>query len=122
MVVPLIVVAVAAVALIWMAVAISGFVFSLLPLAIVGLLTGWAASRVVGARLGVGWTILAGIAGSWLGGAVFGGILSLPVSGWLNPLWWVSSILGAAILIAFARAVARPALPGADRRRFGRSY
>jgi uncharacterized membrane protein YeaQ/YmgE (transglycosylase-associated protein family) len=120
MVVPLIVVAVALIALVWMAFAITGFVFSLLPMAIVGLLTGWVASRLTGARLGVWWTILAGIAGSWLGGAVFGGVLRLPVEGFFNPLQWAASILGAAIVITVARVVARPALPGRDRPRFGR--
>ncbi len=120
MAVPGIVLAVAAIALIWMAFAITGFLFSLLPMALIGLLTGWAASRLTGARLGVGWAILAGIAGSWLGGAVFGGVLRLPVEGFFNPLQWAASILGAAIVITVARVVARPALPGRDRPRFGR--
>jgi uncharacterized membrane protein YeaQ/YmgE (transglycosylase-associated protein family) len=120
MVVPAVIGVLALVALIWMAFAITGFVFSLLPLAIVGLLTGWVASRVTGARLGVGWTILAGIAGSWLGGAVFGGLLHLPVGGFFNPMQWLASILGAAIVITFTRAIARPALTGAARPRFGR--
>lgn len=120
MVVPLIVVAVAVVAVLWMAFTIVGFAFSLLPMALIGLLTGWAASRLTGARLGVGWTILAGVAGSWLGGAIFGNVLRLPVEGFLNPLQWAASILGAVIVITAARAMARPALPGRDRPRFGR--
>ena len=120
MVVPVVVGLLALVAVIWLAFTITGFVFSLLPMAILGLLTGWAASRVTGARLGVGWTILAGVAGSWLGGAVFGGVLRLPVEGFFNPLQWVASILGAAIVITFARAVARPSLTGHSRPRLGR--
>lgn len=120
MVVPAVIGVLALVAVIWMAFAITGFVFSLLPLAVVGLLTGWVASRVTGARLGVGWTILAGVAGSWLGGAVFGGLLHLPVGGFFNPLQWLASVLGAAIVITFTRAVARPSLTGSARPRFGR--
>ena len=124
MVVPAVIGVLALVAVIWMAFAITGFVFSLLPLAIVGLLTGWVASRVTGARLGVGWTILAGIAGSWLGGAIFSGLLHLPVGGAMgglfNPVQWLASILGAAIVITFTRVVARPALTGGSRPRFGR--
>ncbi len=121
MVVPVVVGVLALIAVLWMAVAITGFVFALLPMAIVGLLTGWLASRLTGARLGVGWTILSGIAGSWLGGAIFGGLFHLSVAGGLlNPVWWVASILGAAIVITFTRAVARPALTGSSRPRFGR--
>jgi uncharacterized membrane protein YeaQ/YmgE (transglycosylase-associated protein family) len=120
MAVPIVVGVLALIAVLWMAVAITGFVFALLPMTIVGLLTGWLASRLTGARLGVGWTILAGIAGSWVGGAVFGGLFHLPVGGLLNPMQWVASVLGAAIVITFTRAVARPALTGSPRPRFGR--
>jgi len=120
MAVPIVVGVLALVAVLWMAVTIAGFAFSLLPMAIVGLLTGWIASRLTGARLGVGWTILAGIAGSWLGGAIFGGLLHIPVAGLVNPMQWVASVLGAAIVITFTRAVARPALTGSPRPRFGR--
>lgn len=119
-VVPIIILGVAIVAVLWMAISITGFLFSLLPMAIVGLLTGWVASRLMGTRLGVGWTILAGVAGSWLGGALFGSLLNLPVGGFFNPLQWVASILGAAIVIAFTRAVARPTLAGRSRPRLGR--
>jgi uncharacterized membrane protein YeaQ/YmgE (transglycosylase-associated protein family) len=102
------------------AIAVTGFVFALLPTAIAGLLVGWIASRITGARLGLGWTLLSGIAGAWLGEAVFRGLLHVPVQGLFNPLALVSSVLGATILIVFARAVARPALPGPSRPRFGR--
>jgi uncharacterized membrane protein YeaQ/YmgE (transglycosylase-associated protein family) len=116
-VVPIVIVAVAVIALVWMAFAITGFVFSLLPMALLGLLTGLVASRLLGTRLGLAWTILAGIAGSWLGGALFGGLLRLPVEGFFNPLQWAASIAGAAIVIAFTRAIARPALTGSSRQR-----
>jgi uncharacterized membrane protein YeaQ/YmgE (transglycosylase-associated protein family) len=120
MAVPIVLLVVAAFAVIWMAFAITGFVFSLIPLALVGLLTGWVASRLTGTRLGPGWTILAGIAGSWLGGAIFSGLLGVRVGGLFNPMHLVASVLGAAILIAFARVLARPALTGPSRPRLGR--
>ncbi|MGH2355582.1 MAG: GlsB/YeaQ/YmgE family stress response membrane protein [Chloroflexota bacterium] len=121
MVLPVVLVMVALVFVIWAAFAVAGLVFSLLPMAIVGLLTGWIAARLTGARLGVGWTLLAGIAGSWVGAALFG-VLGIGVGGLLNPLNWIASVLGAAILIAFARAVARPSLTGSSRPRLGRTY
>ena len=120
MAVPIVLLVVAAFAVIWMALAITGFVFSLIPLALVGLLTGWVAAKLTGTRLGVGWTILAGIAGSWLGGAIFSGLLGVRVGGLLSPMHLVASVLGAAILIAFARVLARPALTGTSRPRLGR--
>jgi uncharacterized membrane protein YeaQ/YmgE (transglycosylase-associated protein family) len=120
MAVPIVLLVVAAFAVIWMALAITGFVFSLIPLALVGLLTGWVAAKLTGTRLGVGWTILAGIAGSWLGGAIFSGLLGVRVGGLLSPMHLVASVLGAAIVIAFARVLARPALTGTSRPRLGR--
>jgi uncharacterized membrane protein YeaQ/YmgE (transglycosylase-associated protein family) len=120
MAVAILLLVVAAFVTLWAAFAITGFVFSLLPMAIIGLLTGWVASRLTGARLGLGWTLLTGLAGSWLGGAIFSGLLNLPASGFFNPLQWAASILGATVLIVFARAVARPSLTGAPRPRLGR--
>ncbi len=122
MVLPLTLGVIALVVTLWMALTITGFLFSLIPWAIVGLITGWAASRLTGARLGTGWTILTGIVGSWLGGAIFSGLLGLSVGGLFNPLHLVASVVGAAILITFARVVARPALSSSERRRLGRSY
>ena len=116
MVLPIVLVVVAVLAALWL---VSTVVFWLLPMAIVGLLTGWAASKLTGARLSLGWTILAGVAGSWLGGAIFS-LVGIPGSGLLMHL--VASVLGAAILITFARALSRPSLPGASRPRLGRTY
>lgn len=105
----------------WMAVTVSGFLFSLLPLAAVGLLTGWVASKLTGARLGVGWTLLAGILGSWLGGAILG-LLHIGAGHLLNPINLIASVAGAAVLITFARVLARPALTGGERARLGRGF
>jgi uncharacterized membrane protein YeaQ/YmgE (transglycosylase-associated protein family) len=118
-VLPIVLLVVAALAVLWLATAMSGLVFALVPAALVGLLTGWVASKLTGARLGLGWTLVAGVVGSWLGSALFG-LLGLSVGGLLNPIHLMASVLGATILIAFARLVARPALPGANRPRFGR--
>lgn len=118
MVLPIVVLVLAAVVALWLA----GFVISLIPAALVGLLAGWAASKLTGTRLGVGWTMLAGIAGSWLGSAIFSGLLHVPVGGLLSPVHLVASVLGAAVLITFVRVVARPSLPGAPRPRLGRGY
>ena len=122
MVLPIVLVVVAVLAALWLVGTVVGLVFWLLPMAIVGLLTGWAASKLTGARLSTGWTILAGIAGSWLGGAIFAGLLGIRVGGMFNPIHLVASVLGAAILITFARALSRPSLPGASRPRLGRTY
>ena len=119
-VMPILLAVVAVIGIIWLAFAVTGAVFSLIPTIVVGLLAGWAGSRLTGARLGTGWTILAGILGSWVGGALLGWLLPVSVSGFFNPLQWVASILGATIVITLARVVARPALPGGQRPRFGR--
>ena len=67
----------------------------------------------------LGWTLLAGIVGSWLGGALFA-LLGIGVGGLLNPINLVASVVGAAILITLARVLARPALTGSERRAPGR--
>jgi uncharacterized membrane protein YeaQ/YmgE (transglycosylase-associated protein family) len=120
MVLGIVLLVVAALAALWMVAAVGSFVFSLIPLALVGLLTGWVASRLTGARLSTGWTILAGIAGSFLGPALLSllpGIGLAHVSGLFNPLHLIASVLGATILIVFARAINRPALTGSPRPR-----
>jgi uncharacterized membrane protein YeaQ/YmgE (transglycosylase-associated protein family) len=118
---PAVVGVLALIVVLWMAVTVSGFLFSLLPMAAVGLLAGWVATKVTGTRLSVGWTLLAGIVGSWVGGAIFA-MLGIGVGGLLNPINLVASVVGAAVLITFARVLARPALSGADRARLGRGY
>ena len=122
MIVPIVLVVLALVVAVWTVGTVGSLLLGLIPAAIVGLLTGWAASKLTGARLPVLWTMLTGIAGSWLGGALLGGLLHVPLGGLWNPMHLVASVLGASILIAFARAVARPSLPGASRPRLGRSY
>src|SRR5688572_31721522 len=119
-VMPILLAVVAVIGIIWLSFAVVGAVWGLIPTLVVGLLGGWAASRLTGARLGTGWTVLAGILGSWIGGALLGLLLPVSVSGFFNPLQWVASILGAAIVITAARVVARPALTGSSRPRFGR--
>ena len=117
---PILLAIVAVIGVIWLAFAITGAVWGLIPTLVVGLLAGWAGSRLTGTRLGTGWTLLAGIVGSWVGGALLGWLLPVSVAGFFNPLQWVASILGATIVITLARVVARPALPGSQRPRFGR--
>ena len=121
MVVPVVVGLVALLFVLWMAVSVSGFLFSLLPAAAVGLLTGWVATKVTGTRLGLGWTLLAGLIGSWVGGAIFS-LLGIGVGGLLSPISLVASVVGAAILITMPRVLARPALTGSERRRLGGGY
>ena len=121
-VLPLVLTALVVIGVLWMAFAITGFVFSLIPTLLIGLIAGWAGSRLVGARLGTGWTILAGIVGSLVGGPLINLLLpgSLPLSGCFNPLQAVASIPGAAIVVTVAPVVARPALTGSDPPRLGR--
>lgn len=120
MVLPIVMLVLAALAAIWLVGAVAGLAFALIPWAIVGLLTGWAASKLTGSRMGTGWTMLTGIAGSWLGGAIFAGLLGVRTGGLFNPVNLIASVLGAAILITVARVVARPSLTGEVRPRLGR--
>ncbi len=121
MVVLIVVALIAAAIALWTLGAVASLLFALVPWAIVGLLTGWVAARLTGARLTPGWTMLAGIAGSWLGGALFTALLHVRVGGLLNPLHLVASVLGASIVIILARVLARPALPGPSHPRLGRT-
>ena len=122
MVLPIVVFAVAAVVSLWLIAAVGSLVFSFLGWILMGLVTGWVASRLMGTRLTPGWTIGAGIVGSWIGGALLAAAhLHAPLL--LGSLLHLAaSVLGAAILIAFARVVARPALTGGSRPRLGRTY
>ena len=54
--------------------------------------------------------------------ALFAGLLHVRVGGLLNPVHLLASVLGAAIVIVFARTLARPSLTGASRPRLGRTY
>jgi uncharacterized membrane protein YeaQ/YmgE (transglycosylase-associated protein family) len=117
MVITIVLLVIAVLAGLWAMATIGSLFFALIPWAIVGLLTGWVATRITGARLTTGWTLLAGITGSWLGGALFAGLLGIKVGGLLSPIHLLASVLGATILITLARVVARPALPGAPRAR-----
>jgi len=122
---PIVLLVVVAVVALWTLAAVGSLMFAIVPWAIVGLLTGWAATKLTGARLSTGWTILAGIAGSWIGPALLSilpGFRLAHFAGLFNPLHLVASVLGAAVLITFARAVARPALTGRSQPRFGRMY
>jgi uncharacterized membrane protein YeaQ/YmgE (transglycosylase-associated protein family) len=122
MVFPVVLGVIALAVFLFMAATFSGFIFSLLAWAAVGLLTGWVAAKLTGTRLTTGWTLLAGIVGSWVGGALFSGLLHWPVAGLLNPLHLLASVVGAVILITFARVLARPALTGSSRPRLGRTF
>jgi uncharacterized membrane protein YeaQ/YmgE (transglycosylase-associated protein family) len=116
MVLPIVLLVLAAVVALWTLATISALVFSLIPWAIVGMITGWVASRLTGARLGVMWMMLTGIAGSWLGGALFARFLPGAIGGLVSP------VLGAVIILLLARVVARPSLTAESRPRFGRTY
>src|SRR5438105_1433969 len=91
---PIVLLLLAAVVALWTLGAVGSLLFMLIPWAIVGLLTGWVAARMTGTRLTTGWTMLTGIAGSWLGGALFAGLLHHPVGGLFNPFHLVASVLG----------------------------
>jgi uncharacterized membrane protein YeaQ/YmgE (transglycosylase-associated protein family) len=119
---PVLLFIIAAVVGLWTLVFVGALLSHLLVWAVMGLITGWIAARLTGARLTAGWTILAGIAGSWVGGVIFSA-LRLPAMGLLHPLVSLAaSVLGAAILITVARIFARPSLTGQSYPRFGRTY
>lgn len=122
MTVMVVLLAVAAIVGLWVTFSIIGLTFALLPWAIMGFLTGWVASRLTRIRLGTGWTILAGIAGSWLGGAIFGGLLRIPVGGIFDPRHLVAALVGSVLVITAARLVMRPALPDSSPPRLSRTY
>ena len=116
MVLPIVLLVLAAVVALWTLATVSAIAIHLIPWAIVGLLTGWVASKLTGARLSMLWMMLTGVAGSWLGGALFARLLPGVIGGLVSP------VLGAVIILVFARLVARPALTGDPRPRFGRTY
>ena len=119
---PIVLLVLAAIVALWTLGAVGGLLVSLVWWGVVGLITGWVASRLTGARLNPGWTILTGVAGSWLGGALLT-VLHLHAFGPVSLLLhFAASVLGAAILITFARVVARPSLTGGARPRLGRTY
>ena len=113
---------IALVVVLWMAASVTGLLFSLIPWALVGLLTGWVATKITGTRLGAGWMLLAGVVGSWVGGALFSALLGVRLGGLLNPVNLVASVIGAVIVVTFTRLLARPALTGSDRARLGRGF
>ena len=122
MAVTVVLVLVALVVALWVVATLGGLFFALIPWVIMGLLTGWIAARLTGTRLSTGRTILAGIAGSLLGPALFAWLLPIRVGGLLNPIHLIASVLGAAIVITFVRVVARPSLTGSSRQRLPRMY
>jgi uncharacterized membrane protein YeaQ/YmgE (transglycosylase-associated protein family) len=122
MILPVVLGLIALVVVVWMAASVSWLLLSLVPWALVGLLTGWVATKITGTRLGAGWTLLAGVVGSWIGGALFSTLLHVPLGGLLNPVNLLASVIGAVIVITFTRLLARPALTGSDRARLGRGF
>jgi uncharacterized membrane protein YeaQ/YmgE (transglycosylase-associated protein family) len=122
MILPVVLGLIALVVVVWMAASVSWLLLSLVPWALVGLLTGWVATKITGTRLGAGWTLLAGVVGSWIGGALFSTLLGVRLGGLLNPVNLLASVVGAVIVITFTRLLARPALTGSDRARLGRGY
>jgi uncharacterized membrane protein YeaQ/YmgE (transglycosylase-associated protein family) len=69
---------------------------------ILGGVSGWIASKITGndARMGIGWNLIVGIIGAFLGGWL-AGIFGLgPVTG-LNLWSFFISIIGAVILLTF---------------------
>lgn len=105
----IILVVLAAVLLFWALTSITGLIlFHVLPWALLGLVAGWAASRIVGSRGGVGQDILVGIAGSVIGGALLSLLFHVRISGVLSLPHLLVSILGATLLLAAMRVVQRP--------------
>jgi uncharacterized membrane protein YeaQ/YmgE (transglycosylase-associated protein family) len=68
---------------------------------ILGGISGWIASKITGndAKMGVGWNLVVGIAGAFLGGWL-AGIFGLGPATGLNLWSFIVSIVGAVILLA----------------------
>ncbi len=104
-VLPLVLTGLVVFGVLWLAFAITGFVFSLIPTLLIGLIAGWAGSRLVGTRLGTGWTVLAGIVGSLIGGPLILGtaatVLASLSTAWLR----TDTRLEAAVTVAVGSVV-----------------
>lgn len=87
--------------------AIFGTFFALIPWLIVGLLAGAIASAVTRSPHGILGDILIGLAGSFIGGAVFALLFHVAVRGFsLERI--VSAIVGAIILLLVVKALRGP--------------
>jgi uncharacterized membrane protein YeaQ/YmgE (transglycosylase-associated protein family) len=78
-------------------------IFSFIGWLVVGAIIGWIAGKVwVGHGFGLMGNIVVGIVGSIIGGALFGGLLGTSgISG------WITSILGAIVLLIIAGFIRR---------------
>jgi uncharacterized membrane protein YeaQ/YmgE (transglycosylase-associated protein family) len=73
---------------------------------ILGGLAGWIASKITGndARMGVGWNIVVGIIGAFIGGWIMSLFGTVGVSGF-NVWSFLVALLGAVILLAIVNAL-----------------
>jgi uncharacterized membrane protein YeaQ/YmgE (transglycosylase-associated protein family) len=110
MIVPVILIILAVIFFLWALTAVAGLIFLIVPWAILGLVAGWIASKIVGSPYGLLGDMLVGIAGSVIGGAIFSIFFHMHVSGILSLPHLLVSIVGAVLLLAVMRAVRRPAL------------
>ncbi len=78
-------------------------IFSFIGWLIIGAIIGWIAGKVwVGHGFGLLGNILVGIVGSIVGGAIFGGFFGTSGIG-----GWITSILGAIVLLIIAGFIKR---------------
>lgn len=93
---------------IWTIAAVVHTVFLLIPIILIGIVAGWAASQIVGSRYGAVGTTLVGVAGSFIGPLLFA-LFNIASGGFLPHI--IASILGATLLLAGLRAVDQRRLP-----------
>lgn len=89
---------------------VSGFVmsfllFSVLPWILLGLLSGWVGSKIVGANTTLGEDIIAGVVGSVIAGALFSIVTHSSAGGVLSPVHILVSIVGATVVLAVNKAM-----------------
>ncbi len=75
---------------------------------VLGGISGWIASKITGndKSMGIGWNLIVGIAGAFIGGWLVGVFGLGPASG-LNIWSFIVSVVGAVILLAVVNAVRR---------------
>ncbi len=106
MIVPVVLLVLAAIVFLWVASSVAGFVFfTIVPWVLLGLIAGWVAGKVVGSPYGLAGDILVGIAGSVIGGALFSLLFHIRTGNVLSVSHLLVSIVGAIILLAVMRGV-----------------
>jgi uncharacterized membrane protein YeaQ/YmgE (transglycosylase-associated protein family) len=79
---------------------------TLLIWAVIGLIAGWLASKVVGGGYGIVGDIIVGVVGAFVGGLIFGQFhITVPFAGLAGTIF--VAFIGAIVLLVLLRLIAR---------------